>query len=69
MQTLGRTPRFLTPEEMEYLVGERLKRLRVNRNLDQVTVSKRAGNAYGRYEIWSAAAGRRYTRSSWSFGY
>ncbi|WP_375542465.1 helix-turn-helix domain-containing protein [Paraburkholderia sp. CNPSo 3272] len=28
---------------MEYLVGERLKRLRVNRNLDQVTVSKRAG--------------------------
>ncbi|QZA82244.1 helix-turn-helix domain-containing protein [Deefgea piscis] len=33
----------LTPEEMESELGERLKRLRVNRNLEQATVAERAG--------------------------
>ncbi|SDH59030.1 Helix-turn-helix [Paraburkholderia phenazinium] len=32
-----------TPEEMGAVLGERLKTLRVHRNLDQVTLSARAG--------------------------
>ena len=39
---LNRTP-ARTPEEHEALLGQRLKTLRVQKNLDQATVSARAG--------------------------
>lgn len=34
---------FSTPNELQILLGERLKRLRLNRNLDQRTTAERAG--------------------------
>lgn len=34
---------FLTPNELQELLGERLKRLRLNRNLDQRTTAEKAG--------------------------
>jgi transcriptional regulator with XRE-family HTH domain len=43
VQKPGQTWRNLTAGEMEWEVGNRLKTLRVHRNLDQVTLSKRAG--------------------------
>ncbi|MDB5784795.1 MAG: helix-turn-helix protein [Caballeronia mineralivorans] len=43
MQTPSQTPRHLTPEEIEAILGSRLKALRVHRNLDQVTLAARAG--------------------------
>lgn len=33
----------LTPEEMELELGEKLRRLRLNKNLDQKTVAERSG--------------------------
>lgn len=39
---INRTP-ARTPEEQEALLGQRLKTLRIHKNLDQVTVSARAG--------------------------
>jgi transcriptional regulator with XRE-family HTH domain len=35
--------RHQTPVEMESALGERLKRLRIERNLEQVTLAERAG--------------------------
>lgn len=37
------TPQHRTPAELEVELGERLKTLRIHRNLDQVTLSARAG--------------------------
>lgn len=34
---------FSTPKELQELLGERLKRLRLNRNLDQRTTAEKAG--------------------------
>lgn len=34
---------FRTPNELQHLLGERLRRLRLNRNLDQRTTAERAG--------------------------
>jgi transcriptional regulator with XRE-family HTH domain len=34
---------FATPNELQELLGERLKRLRLNRNLDQRSTAERAG--------------------------
>lgn len=34
---------FSTPHELQELLGERLKRLRLNRNLDQRTTAEKAG--------------------------
>ena len=34
---------FSTPHELQELLGERLKRLRLNRNLDQCTTAEKAG--------------------------
>ncbi len=34
---------FSTPGELQELLGERLKRLRLNRNLDQRTTAEKAG--------------------------
>ncbi|MEX3956001.1 helix-turn-helix domain-containing protein [Trinickia sp. EG282A] len=39
---INRTP-ARTPEEQEELLGQRLKMLRVHKNLDQTTVAARAG--------------------------
>lgn len=35
--------RFNTPEELQTTLGERLRRLRLNRNLDQRTTAEKAG--------------------------
>lgn len=43
MRAISHTQRSLTSEEMEAMLGERLKTLRVHRNLDQATLSSRAG--------------------------
>jgi transcriptional regulator with XRE-family HTH domain len=37
------TPAFATPGELQHLLGERLKRLRISRNLDQRTTAEKAG--------------------------
>ena len=34
---------FNTPEELQIALGERLRRLRLNRNLDQCTTAEKAG--------------------------
>ena len=34
---------FATPHELQILLGERLRRLRLNRNLDQLTTAEKAG--------------------------
>ncbi|EQD60716.1 transcriptional regulator, XRE family [mine drainage metagenome] len=34
---------FNTPEELQIVLGERLRRLRLNRNLDQCTAAEKAG--------------------------
>lgn len=34
---------FSTPEELQTVLGERLRRLRLNRNLDQRTTAEKAG--------------------------
>ena len=34
---------FLAPNELQELLGERLKRLRLNRNWDQRTTAEKAG--------------------------
>ena len=34
---------FNTPEELQIVLGERLRRLRLNRNLDQCTTAEKAG--------------------------
>ena len=34
---------FTTPHELQILLGERLRRLRLNRNLDQLTTAEKAG--------------------------
>lgn len=34
---------FNTPEELQTILGERLRRLRLNRNLDQLTTADKAG--------------------------
>ena len=34
---------FSTPVELQHLLGERLRRLRLNRNLDQRTTAEKAG--------------------------
>ena len=34
---------YLTPEEMEAELGEKLRRLRLNKNLDQKTLAERSG--------------------------
>lgn len=34
---------FNTPEELQTVLGERLRRLRLNRNLDQRTIAEKAG--------------------------
>lgn len=34
---------FKTPDELQVTLGERLKRLRLNRNLDQKSTAERAG--------------------------
>ena len=34
---------FSTPNELQQLLGERMKRLRLNRNLDQITTAEKAG--------------------------
>ena len=34
---------FNTPEELQIALGERLRRLRLNRNLDQYTTAEKAG--------------------------
>lgn len=36
-------PIFNTPEELQIVLGERLRRLRLNRNLDQCTTAEKAG--------------------------
>lgn len=36
-------PKHQTPEEVEVLIGERLKTLRIHRNLDQKSLAERAG--------------------------
>lgn len=41
--TVGREAVHQTPEEVEALLGERLKTLRIHLNLDQVTLAERAG--------------------------
>ncbi|BCL76517.1 hypothetical protein JHS3_22530 [Jeongeupia sp. HS-3] len=43
MPHLNPEPRHGTPAELETALGENLKSLRVNRNLDQVTLAERAG--------------------------
>jgi len=37
------TPTFSTPEELQLALGERLRRLRLSRNLDQRTTAEKAG--------------------------
>jgi transcriptional regulator with XRE-family HTH domain len=37
------THSFLAPNELQVLLGERLKRLRLSRNLDQRTTAEKAG--------------------------
>ncbi len=34
---------FNTPNELQHLLGERIRRLRLNRNLDQRTTAEKAG--------------------------
>lgn len=34
---------FSAPKELQQLLGERIKRLRLNRNLDQITTAEKAG--------------------------
>lgn len=34
---------FKTPEEVQWILGERLRRLRLDRNLDQRTTAEKAG--------------------------
>jgi len=34
---------FKTPEELQWVLGERLRRLRLDRNLDQRTTAEKAG--------------------------
>ena len=34
---------FNTPEEIQIVLGERLRRLRLNRNMDQLTTAEKAG--------------------------
>ena len=34
---------FNTPNELQHILGERLRRLRLNRNLDQRTTAEKAG--------------------------
>ena len=34
---------FKTPEELQWILGERLRRLRLDRNLDQHTTAEKAG--------------------------
>ena len=34
---------FKTPEELQWILGERLRRLRLDRNLDQRTTAEKAG--------------------------
>lgn len=43
MKTTSDTQRNQTPAEIEAELGERLKTLRIHRNLDQATLSARAG--------------------------
>lgn len=43
MKTANSAQRQLTPREIEAEIGERLKKLRVHRNLDQATLAARAG--------------------------
>ncbi|MHA6919123.1 helix-turn-helix transcriptional regulator [Ralstonia pseudosolanacearum] len=43
MKTTGGAQRHLTAHEMETELGERLKKLRVHRNLDQASLAARAG--------------------------
>lgn len=43
MKTKSNALRHRTPAEMEVELGERLKTLRIHRNLDQATLSARAG--------------------------
>jgi len=43
MNTASSAQGQLTPQEIETELGERLKYLRVHRNLDQVTLAARAG--------------------------
>ena len=40
---LGKTTVIQTPEEMEVELGENLRRLRINKNLEQKIVAERAG--------------------------
>ena len=42
MQTPNSTRRNLTPKEMEADLGERLRTLRIHRNMEQTTVAERA---------------------------
>ncbi len=39
----GSGPKHQTVDEMEVVLGERLKTLRIHRNLDQATLAERAG--------------------------
>ena len=43
MQTPNAARRNLTPEELEADLGERLRTLRIHRNMEQTTVAGRAG--------------------------
>ncbi|KVD73287.1 XRE family transcriptional regulator [Burkholderia ubonensis] len=43
MKTTSSAQRHLTPQEIEVELGERLKKLRVHRNLVQATLAARAG--------------------------
>lgn len=43
MKVANSAQRQLTPQEIETELGERLKKLRVHRNLDQTTLAARAG--------------------------
>ena len=40
---LGKTSAHQTPEEVEIMLGENLKRLRINKNLEQKIVAERSG--------------------------
>lgn len=42
-QPLGQVPRASTPEEIEASIGEKLRALRLSRDLDQVGLAARAG--------------------------
>lgn len=43
MKTMNNTQRHQTPAEIEAELGERLKTLRIHRNLEQTTLAARAG--------------------------